>query len=119
MSNTAKNLLIVLGVITVAFAGYYFLIQDSAIVLRTPESERQLQQMLVRTQEFVGHREVLDAINLDLNILQSNEFRNLQSFSPEPREYPFGRSNPFTVSGADRPLVETPVSIDPSTPDQE
>jgi hypothetical protein len=119
MSNTAKNLLIVLGVITAAFAGYYFLIQDSSIVLRTPASERQLEQMLVQTQEFVSHREVLDSIDLDTTVLQSNEFRNLRSFSPEPGEFPAGRPNPFSVSGPERPLVDTPVSNQLSSPDQQ
>jgi hypothetical protein len=119
MSNTAKNLLVVLGVITVAFAGYYFLIQDSSIVLRTPGSERELEQMLVRTQEFVGHREVLDSIDLDTSVLQSNEFRNLQSFSPEPNEFPSGRTNPFIDSELERPLVNTVVDNQLLPPDQQ
>lgn len=105
MSNTAKNLMIVLGVVTIAFAGYYFLVQESSLVLRSPESERQLEQMLVRTQEFVGHRQILDSITLDTSILQTNEFRNLRSFSPEPNEFSAGRTNPFTVTGPEQPLV--------------
>jgi len=119
MSNTAKNLMIVLGVITVAFAGYYFLIQDSSIVLRTPESERQLEQMLMRTQEFVSHREVLDSIDLDTSILQSNEFRNLRSFSPDPSTFSFGRSNPFHESSLEQPLVDVSSDNQPPSLDQQ
>jgi len=110
MSNTAKNLMIVLGILTAAFAGYYFFIQDASLVLRSSESDRQLEQMLVRTQEFVGHRQILDSIALDTSLFQSNEFRNLRSFSPEPSEFPVGRSNPFTVAEPEQPVSRTDFS---------
>lgn len=120
MSNTAKNLMIVLVAVTVMFAGYYFLVQESSLVLRSSESERQLEQMLIRTQEFVGHRQILDSITLDASILQTNEFRNLQSFSPEPSEFPAGRTNPFTVTGPEQRFVDTQEDAsESSTVDQQ
>lgn len=118
MSNTAKNLMIVLGILTAAFAGYYFFIQESSLVIRSSESDRQLEQMLVRTQEFVGHREILDSIALDTSLFQSNVFRNLQSFSPEPAEFPVGRSNPFMVAEPEQQLLQTDLS-NSSPADQE
>ena len=107
MNATTKNVIIVLGVVTIAFMGYYLFMQEASLVLRSSESDRQLEQMLVRTQEFVSHREILDTIALDENtiILQSQEFRGLQSFSPEPNEFQVGRSNPFTVTPLERPLA--------------
>jgi hypothetical protein len=110
MSNTAKNLMIVLGILTAAFAGYYFFIQDSSLVVRSSESDRQLEQMLVRTQEFVGHRVILDSITLDTSLFQSDEFRNLQSFSPEPSAFQVGRSNPFVTAEPEQPFSQTEVT---------
>lgn len=117
MSNTAKNLMIVLGVLTAAFILYYLLVQESSLVLRSSESERQLERMLIRTQEFVGHRQKLDSIELDSSFLQSEEFISLQSFSPEPNEFSVGRDNPFTPAGTERPLAGT-SSDNSSTRDQ-
>lgn len=104
MSNTAKNLMVALGIITIAFAGYYFFVQDASSVLRSSESNRQLEQMLARTQEFVVHRQILDTIELDTTVLQSNEFRALRSFAPNPNEFQVGRSNPFVTTPPERPL---------------
>lgn len=118
MTNTIKNLLVALGIITVAFAGYYFFLQDSSPVLRTSESNRQLEQMLARTQEFVVHRQILDTIDLDTTILQSNEFRSLRTMSPRPGEFPVGRANPFVVTAPERPVTQITPTNDLPT-DQE
>jgi hypothetical protein len=115
MSKKAKNLMIILGILTFAFAGYYFFVQDSSIVIRPAESERELEQMLVRTQEFVNHRQILDSIDLNLTVLQSNEFRSLRSFSPSPNQYPFGRSNPFSAAEPERSLINTGTSATATT----
>lgn len=117
MNSTAKNLMIILGILTITFAGYYFLVQQSPVAFRTAESDRQLQAMLVRTEAFVGHRQMLDRIALDASFMQSNVFANLRSFSPEPQEYQFGRANPF-VSTSAQAQIET-AAIGPASSDQE
>ena len=109
MNNTVKNLMIVLGILTVAFVGYYFLMQQSSPLVRSDESEQQLQNMLMRTQAFVGHRQVLDSIELDSSFIQSSTFRNLRSFSPEPQEFQHGRSNPFVAVDSQLPLLQQPT----------
>jgi hypothetical protein len=112
MSNSAKNILILLGIITLTFAGYYFFIQESSLVLRSSESDRQLEQMLVRTQEFVGHRQILDSIELDTSLLQSKDFLSLRSFSPEQNEFSVGRTNPFLPADPEQPLLQNdPVNL--------
>jgi len=105
MSPIAKNLLIVLGIISVVFAGYYLLSQGNSTLIRSSESNDQLALMLVRTQEFVTHRQILDAILLDTSIFQSEEFLALRSFSPKPNQFEVGRSNPFVPTQPERPLV--------------
>ena len=110
MSNTAKNLLIALGIVTVVFAGYYFFIQESSLVIRSDESNQQLEQMMARTQEFAGHRQILSTITLNTEVLQQAEFQSLRSFSPEPGEFAVGRDNPFVVPQPERPLTTTATS---------
>jgi hypothetical protein len=107
MSNTAKNLLIALGVVTVVFAGYYFFVQESSLVIRSSESNQQLEQMLARTQEFVGHRQILNSISLDTEVLERVEFQSLRSFAPEPSEYSVGRQNPFLMPAPEQQSVDT------------
>jgi hypothetical protein len=97
MSSTAKNLLIVLGIVTLSYAGYYFFVQESSLVIRSSESNQQLAQMLARTQEFVGHRQILNSISLDTGVLEQAEFQSLRSFSPDPIEFTVGRDNPFIL----------------------
>jgi len=105
MSNTAKNLLIVLGILTLAFAGYYFFVQDSDLVVRSSESERQLTLMLARTQEFVTHRQILGTVSLDTSMFETDEFMALRSFSPDLNEFSVGRSNPFTQPDPEFPIT--------------
>jgi hypothetical protein len=112
MSNSGKNIIIVLGVITVVFAGYYFFTQEASQVLRSSESDRQLEQMLRQTQQFVEHRNVLTEVTLDTEILQLPEFRSLRTFSPEPNQFPVGRNNPFEAVQSNQPILNQDFSSD-------
>ena len=111
MSKTGKNLIIVLGIVTVVFAGYYFFIQEASLVLRSTESDQQLQQMLNRTNQFVEHRRILDSINLDTTMLSASEFRSLRSFSADPSEFGVGRENPFANVSPERPVSTNQQSV--------
>lgn len=95
MSKSAKNLIVVLGIITTVFAAYYFFTQEAALVLRTTESDRQLEELLVAAQQFTERQRVLDTIEIDTRIFDSPTFQSLRSFSPKPAEYGVGRPDPF------------------------
>jgi hypothetical protein len=99
MGKTATNIAIVLGLITIVFAGYYlysqqgsFLVSDEAI------NEQTMTNMLNNTQAFIGYRQTLDKINLDLKILEDRRFSSLRSYSRPIEEQPVGRSNPFSAT---------------------
>ena len=100
MSKIGTNIIVLLGIVTVLFGAYYFFTQEAALVLRSPESNQQLQELLVASETFVQRSEVLDNIRLDTSILQFDVFNSLQSFSPEPEEFSVGRGNPFVPVSA-------------------
>ena len=111
MSKTGKNLIVVLGIVTVVFAGYYFFMQEASSVVRSSESDRQLEQMLVRTQEFVEHRRILNNIALDTSMLSAREFTTLRSFATPPNEFEVGRDNPFAAVSPERPInIQIPIT---------
>ena len=104
MSSSGKNIIVALGLVTVVFAGYYFFTQESSFLLRSTESNNQLQQMLNRTQQFAEHRRVLDGIELNSTMFRTAEFTSLRDFSPAPSEYRVGRPDPFLPTGPGQPI---------------
>lgn len=95
MSKSAKNLIVILGIVTTVFAAYYFFTQEAALVLRTDESNQQLQELLVAAEQFSARQQVLNTISLDTRIFESEVFNSLRGFSPTPEEYNIGRPDPF------------------------
>ena len=95
MSNTAKNLVIILGFITIAFAGYFMFMQQSATTLHFDTSEEVLQNMLSNSQLFIERRRELEAIELDLQFFTDDRLLSLQSVNEPLVEQPVGRENPF------------------------
>ena len=107
MSGIAKNLMIVLGLITVAFAGYYMYTQRTATVLTTGTSNQVVEDMLANTQVFIERRQALDRVTLDMSIFEDERFRSLRSFSEPLDDIPVGRANPFAEAGQD--FTNTPI----------
>lgn len=95
MSKSAKNLIVILGIVTTVFAAYYFFTQEAALVLRTSESNRQLQELVTAAEQFTARQQVLNEVSLDTRIFESPSFTSLRDFSPEPEEFGIGRPDPF------------------------
>lgn len=95
MSPAAKNLIVVLGIITLVFGVYYFFNQDAALVLRSSESEEQLAELVQTAETFSQRQQVLDQITLDTGLFEYESFNSLRDFSPEPEEFQPGRPDPF------------------------
>lgn len=95
MTGTTKNLLIILGLITVAAAGYYLFSIRSATTLDTAVSGQSLESMLQNTQVFIERRQELDQIKLDVSVLEDPRFNTLRSYSDPVEEKPIGRPDPF------------------------
>jgi hypothetical protein len=106
MSNTAKNLIVILGLITVAFGGYFMFMQQSATTLSFEANDNTLRNMQANSQLFIQRRQQLQAIELELSFFNDDRFLSLQSYDTPIVEQPVGRSNPF------RTIV--PLSIDQS-----
>lgn len=97
MGKTSTNIAIVLGLITVVFAGYWLYSQNGSDLLSTePTNEQTMENMLNNTNAFIGHRQVLNGIKLDLTILEDKRFVGLRSFTTPIEEADIGRENPFS-----------------------
>ena len=97
MSNTAKNLIVILGLITVAFAGYFMFTQQSATTLRFSTNDQVLQNMLSNSQLFIERRQQLEQVTLDTAFFEDERFGSLRSFDKPIVEQPIGRSDPFAT----------------------
>ena len=99
MGNTIKNLATILGIATVAFAGYYLYTQKSTVDMGSLSSEQSMQTMLANTSVFISRSQELDQISLDLSVLEDARFRSLETVSSPLKDQPIGRSNPFSSTG--------------------
>ncbi len=99
MTPLAKNLLIVLGVFTVGYAGYFLYTQQSSMVLETGDQGDDVYiNMLANTEVFIVRSQELQGIDLDLSVLADPRFRTLKRFTKDVEDQPYGRSNPFAES---------------------
>ncbi len=99
MGNTIKNLATILGMATIAFAGYYLYTQKSTVDMGSLSAEQSMQTMLANTSVFISRSQELDQISLDLSVLEDARFRSLETVSPPLKDQPIGRSNPFSSTG--------------------
>ena len=99
MGKIITNLVIILGFITVAFAGYYIFIQQNDSALNFNSNEQTMQNMLNNTQVFIARRQTLDKVELAnaVSFFDDARFRSLRSFSTPILERPIGRENPFSA----------------------
>jgi len=100
MEKIIKNLVIILGFITVAFAGYYVFVQQNGSALEFNSNEQTMQNMLNNTQVFIARRQALDKVELASAIVFFDDvrFRSLRSFSTPIQDRPVGRENPFDTA---------------------
>ena len=95
MGKTATNLSVVLGLITVAFGGFYLYTQYEGSSLDFAVSEQTTQNMLNNTRVFIERGDVLEQITLDINFFEDERFRSLHSYTTPIEERPIGRQDPF------------------------
>lgn len=96
MKKSTINLIVALGVITIAFSIYYFYTQQSPR-LSFSENDQTLENMLNNTRQFIERREQLNRVNLDLGFFTDERFQSYQSYSTPIVERPVGRSDPFAT----------------------
>ncbi|MBP6924154.1 MAG: hypothetical protein KBC62_01475 [Candidatus Pacebacteria bacterium] len=99
MNSVTKNIVTILGVLTIAFAGYYFFSQQASMEPVTDDFT--LQQMLASTEVFIVRSQELDQMNFDLSVFEDARFKTLRSFTNPVQELPVGRTDPFSSVGGD------------------
>ena len=95
MAKSSTNISIVLGIITIGFAGYYLYTQRAVDTVSFDTNTQTMENMLIKAQVFITYRETLDQIKLDTNILEDERFTSLRSFTTDIKEQKVGRPDPF------------------------
>lgn len=97
MGTTAKNLVIILGLITVAFAGYFMFMQQDATTLSFDTNDQVMQNMLTNSQLFIERRQQLEQVVLDTSFFADPRFTSFETYNTDIIEQPIGRSDPFAT----------------------
>lgn len=95
MGSTAKNIAVILILITLVFAGYYMYTQQAGAVLQSDFDDVTLERMLQNTSVFIERRQELDAVVFDETVFVDERFTSLRSYREPITEQPNGRDNPF------------------------
>ena len=106
MNKSLTNIIVLIGIMVTAVAGYFLFAQDSAMLLSSSTSDKQLQQLLTSSQLFVERSRTLSSINMDTSVFDDPVFNSLKSFSPPPSEFQVGRANPFAPAGSANPIPQ-------------
>lgn len=95
MGKTATNISIVLGIVTIAYAGYYLFTNNSSISGNFNSNEQTIEDMVNNNRIFSERRQVLESIELEIGFFEDSRFRSLQTFTKPIQERPVGRPDPF------------------------
>ncbi len=95
MGKAATNLSVVLGLVTIVFAGYWFYISKDSATLNSGGQEQTKEAMLQDTQKFEQHSQILREIKLETSIFEDARFKSLRTFTTDIRESNVGRNDPF------------------------
>lgn len=98
MSPVMKNIAIILGVLTLAFFGYYLYSQNKNNSLQTDSSSTSLEEMLSTTGVFIERTALLNEVKLDTKVFSDPLFASYKSFTRPLNPEAFGRNNPFAES---------------------
>lgn len=104
MTSVIKNLIILLGLLTLVFAAYYFYEQQSIGSISFQSSDQSITTLRSQADIFVSRRETMSLITLDVDVVMDPRMNSLQRFSTPIVPKPVGRPNPFL------PLENTPAS---------
>jgi len=92
MDKSATSIAIILGVITIAFAGVYFYTERNSTLV-DPQINKQT--VLNQTRDYISNTSALNRIKLDYSFFEDQRLLSLQSFSTPIADSPIGRPNPF------------------------
>jgi hypothetical protein len=94
MTPLAKNILTILGIITVGYASYYLYLQQ-VVVTDDTQGDVVYDNMVSKTEVFIARSQELDSMKFDTAVLSDPRFRSLKAFTRPVEDQPYGRGNPF------------------------
>lgn len=93
MKSLLKNLVIIVVLGAVLYAGYNFFFAGGGVALETGSTTSQGE---ILTREFLVRLGELESISFSRELFEDPRFRSLSSFSTSPESTDVGRSNPFS-----------------------
>jgi len=106
MDKSITNIIVLVGIVCTALAGYFLFSQNSSPFLASDPSDQQLQQLLVSSQLFVERSRTLSEISMNTDIFDDPVFNSLKSYSPPPNDFEVGRPNPFSPVSVSAPASQ-------------
>lgn len=94
MESAIKNIIIVLTLLTLLFAAYYFYTQQPS-VLNFSQNEADIQQMTSQAQVFIERGSIIQQVTIDTSLFSQLPFNQLRSFTSPVEPQQTGRPNPF------------------------
>lgn len=112
MSPIIQNLIIVVIVIFLGYIGYQMIVVGNNNVLNISGAGILPQEdLLSKTQDFIGRRAQLEAVTLDTDYLKDAKFTSLRSYSTPVPDQTVGRDNIF-----DKAQSISSAAVAPHTP---
>lgn len=105
MGKTTKNILVLLGILSIGYAGYYLYTERFATVLQFESNNDTMTNMLNNTQVFIERSRVLQRTTIDVALFEDERFIALRGFSTPLMEVPVGRPDPFADTTLTTPVI--------------
>ena len=96
MSETIRNLLILVSIIALATVGWFMYDQNRKLQLQMTGGIGQ--DIQVETQRFIRDQSRLSSLSMDSELFLDTNFTGLYSITLPIETFPVGRSNPFIPS---------------------
>ena len=95
MTQTLKNLLVLIVFVVLVALGYYLFTQRDSAVLSFVKSTDVSSTLLEKTSVFIERRAELEGLTLDMSLFTNPAFTSLRSYTTEIPDQSIGRSNIF------------------------
>jgi|GEM_PF-1247035 len=95
MTQTLKNLLVLIVFVVLVALGYYLFTERDSGALSLLKSTDVSPALLAKTSVFIEHRTALEQLKLDTSIFTNPSFTSLRSYSADIPDQTIGRVNIF------------------------
>ena len=96
MSESLRNILILLGIILIGGLGWFMFDQNRQMELKMTGGDGV--NIQVETQRFIQQQNALRQISVTTELSNDSNFQSLFSISTPVPSFPTGRANPFEIS---------------------